>query len=367
MRALTRTPRDPLRLCLFGLLAVALLLAWPIGHAAQASDARLERAQEQRSQAQERLDGVYQRLQAVQAQIDELTAELDALESAQQEHAEHADEANSALAQRVRESYIRGNTDPTLTLLVTGSAEAAQEQARLLGVLAVQSRSELETATAARTRTKAAAEEVGHKRDAIAERRAEVEALHAEAQQALAEAEVEEREVREEIAREERARRQRERRERAAATRASRSSGSQQAAVSPNGGIACPVGQPRSYSDTWGAPRSGGRRHKGTDIMAPRGTPIYAYENGTISRLTSSSLGGISLYMRGDSGNRYYYTHLQGYVSGLSAGRRVSVGEHVAFNGDTGNARGIPHLHFEVMPGGGGNVNPYPYVVRACG
>jgi peptidoglycan LD-endopeptidase LytH len=127
------------------------------------------------------------------------------------------------------------------------------------------------------------------------------------------------------------------------------------------------VGQPRSYSDTWGAPRSGGRRHMGTDIMAPRGTPIYAYESGTVTRLWNSRLGGISLYLRGDSGNQYFYTHLQGYVSGLSAGQRVSAGQHIAFNGDTGNARGIPHLHFEVMPGGGGNVNPYPYVVRACG
>jgi murein DD-endopeptidase MepM/ murein hydrolase activator NlpD len=134
-----------------------------------------------------------------------------------------------------------------------------------------------------------------------------------------------------------------------------------------NGSVACPVGQPRNYSDTWGAARSGGRSHKGTDILAPRGTPIYAYENGTITRMNSNSLGGISLYLRGSSGNVYYYTHLQGYVSGLSAGQSVSVGQHIAFNGDTGNARGIPHLHFEVMPGGGSNVNPYPYVKRACG
>lgn len=133
------------------------------------------------------------------------------------------------------------------------------------------------------------------------------------------------------------------------------------------GGVSCPVGQPRTYSDTWGAARSGGRSHKGTDILAPHGTPIYAYESGTISRANSNSLGGISLYLQGDSGNVYYYTHLSGYVGGIAAGVQVASGQHIASNGDTGNARGIPHLHFEVMPGGGGSVNPYPYVLRACG
>jgi murein DD-endopeptidase MepM/ murein hydrolase activator NlpD len=105
----------------------------------------------------------------------------------------------------------------------------------------------------------------------------------------------------------------------------------------------------------------------GVDILSPIGTPIYAYENGVITRMNNSSLGGISLYLTGDSGNLYYYTHLSGYVSGVSTGDSVSVGQHIAHNGDSGNAAGIPHLHFEVMPGGGGNVNPYPYAARACG
>jgi peptidoglycan LD-endopeptidase LytH len=105
----------------------------------------------------------------------------------------------------------------------------------------------------------------------------------------------------------------------------------------------------------------------GTDIMAPRGTPSYAYEDGVITRLNSSSLGGISLYMRGVSGNEYYYTHLNGYAAGIGAGQRVSAGKLIAYVGDTGNARGMPHLHFEVRPGGGSNVNPYPYVYPACG
>ncbi|HSK95601.1 MAG TPA: M23 family metallopeptidase, partial [Euzebyales bacterium] len=134
------------------------------------------------------------------------------------------------------------------------------------------------------------------------------------------------------------------------------------------GGLSCPVDQPRSYTDTWGAPRSGGRAHLGVDILAPIGTPLRAYESGTITRMNNSSLGGISLYMVGDgSSNQYYYTHLSGYVSGVSVGDNVKAGQHIGFVGDTGNAAGIPHLHWEVRPGGGANVNPYPYAHTACG
>jgi peptidoglycan LD-endopeptidase LytH len=400
LRALTRTPPASARPLVIGLLVVALLVAWPTAGAAEDTDPRLERAQAQRTEVQERLDALYQRLSAVQADVEELAEQLAGLEDKSEAQQRAAGEASATLAHRVRESYIRGDADPTLTLLVSASADAVQEQARLLGVLALRSRADVEQVTAARVRTEATAEEVAHKHEALAEREAELEELQEDAETALAEAKAEEERVREQIAREERERREREERERrereareqrerearerevaqraarAAPARpggagsggsASSSGGERQASASPSGGIACPVGQPRSYSDTWGAPRSGGRSHKGTDIMAPMGTPIYAYEDGTVTRLWNSSLGGISLYLRGNSGTQYFYTHLQGYVSGLSAGQRVSAGQHIAYNGDTGNARGIPHLHFEVMPGGGSNVNPYPYVVRACG
>ena len=132
--------------------------------------------------------------------------------------------------------------------------------------------------------------------------------------------------------------------------------------------VACPVGEPHSFIDSYGAPRSGGRSHKGTDIMAPRGTPIYAYESGEITRMSTNRLGGITLNLRGDSGKRYYYAHLDGYVEDLAPGQRVRAGEQVGYNGDTGNARGTPpHLHIEVRPPEGSNVNPYPYMRGACG
>jgi peptidoglycan LD-endopeptidase LytH len=128
----------------------------------------------------------------------------------------------------------------------------------------------------------------------------------------------------------------------------------------------CPVSKPFSFVDSWGAARSGGRAHKGTDIMNPMRNRVHAIVDGVVSRLSTSSLGGISLYLRGDDGNEYYYAHLDSYAS--RAGQRVKAGELIAYNGQTGNARyTAPHVHFEVHPGGGGAVNPYPYVKAACG
>jgi murein DD-endopeptidase MepM/ murein hydrolase activator NlpD len=126
---------------------------------------------------------------------------------------------------------------------------------------------------------------------------------------------------------------------------------------------ACPV-PGSSFVDSWGAPRSGGRRHEGTDMMAGYGTPVYAAQSGTVAH-SSSGLGGLTAYVYGDSGDTTMYMHLQGY-SEVSAGTHVAAGTLIAFAGDSGNATGSPHVHFEYHPGGGAAVNPYPYVLAVC-
>lgn len=134
-----------------------------------------------------------------------------------------------------------------------------------------------------------------------------------------------------------------------------------------SGAGACPVAGAVSFSDTWGAPRSGGRRHQGVDMIAARGTPIVAIYAGTIKRISTSSLGGKSIWLRAGNGDEFYYAHLDGYGD-ISAGQSVSEGYVVGYNGSTGNAPDwLPHLHFEFHPGGGSAINPYPLVKSICG
>jgi len=142
--------------------------------------------------------------------------------------------------------------------------------------------------------------------------------------------------------------------------------GSAAAPVVDSGGgyvdaITCPM-PGSAYSDTWGAPRSGGRSHEGVDMLAPMGVPIYAVVSGTVS-FRQNRLGGNAASLIGDNGNRYYYAHLSSFEG---QGRRVTQGDVIGYNGDTGNARGTPHLHFEIQPGRGLAVNPTPSV-RAAG
>lgn len=134
-----------------------------------------------------------------------------------------------------------------------------------------------------------------------------------------------------------------------------------------SGGQVCPVNGAVSFTDTWGAPRSGGRTHQGVDMIAARGTPLVAIEAGTVSRISTSSLGGLTLWIAGSSGDSFYYAHLDGYAAGLSTGQSVSAGTLVGYVGNTGNAQyTVPHLHFEWHPGGGSAVNPYPLVAGLC-
>ena len=140
------------------------------------------------------------------------------------------------------------------------------------------------------------------------------------------------------------------------------------AAPASGGGIACILARPYSYVDTWGAARSSGRTHQGTDVMAPYGAQVYAYTAGVVSRESTSTNGGLQLFLQGDNGLEYFYAHLSRYA--VPAGTRVRAGQLVAYNGQSGNAQyTAPHVHFEVHPGGPGSapVNPYPYVQRACG
>lgn len=124
-----------------------------------------------------------------------------------------------------------------------------------------------------------------------------------------------------------------------------------------------------NFWDTWGAPRSGGRRHEGTDIFAPRGTPVYAVADGRITRLRADvpgSRGGNQFWLTAKDGTKYFYGHLDGFAKGIGLGVPVRAGDVIGYAGKTGLTT-VVHLHFEVHPGGGKAVNPYPILRKTAG
>lgn len=128
---------------------------------------------------------------------------------------------------------------------------------------------------------------------------------------------------------------------------------------------ACPVGAVHSFVDTWHAPRSGGRQHQGTDVFAPKGSDAYAVVDGVVDKVGNGGLGGLSLWIRGANGDRYYYAHND--ANYVTLGQQVKAGQPVATVGNTGNAETTPsHIHFEAHPGGGAAANPFSWLAAIC-
>ncbi len=222
-------------------------------------------------------------------------------------------------------------------------------------------------ATLALAAAEEAAGELAAERTRLAGRLAEetdrLDASFAAQQQALASADAEVRRLVEE---------QREAARRAAAAALAAASASAAGGVPGPGGPAfsrpggtCPVGPVHNFTNDWHAPRSGGRQHQGTDVFAPKGSNAFAVVDGVVDKVGAGGLGGLSLWLRGDDGTRYYYAHNDRNL--VTVGQRVTAGQPVATVGNTGNAETTPaHVHFEVHPGGGAAVNPYPWLSAIC-
>lgn len=124
----------------------------------------------------------------------------------------------------------------------------------------------------------------------------------------------------------------------------------------------CPVQGRHQFSDSWGQPRPGRRRHEGVDLFAVRGTPVVAPVAGTLETL-SGLRAGLAFYLRGEDGHTYYGAHLDS----IGSPGRVARGAQIGTVGSTGNAKGTtPHLHFEIKPDGGAPANPFPTLKKWC-
>ena len=137
------------------------------------------------------------------------------------------------------------------------------------------------------------------------------------------------------------------------------------AAAPPPATPLCPVKDAGKFdfSNSFGAPRHGGRKHAGNDIFAKRGTPVLASVAGTV-RIVRGSITGLGYELDGDDGVRYFGAHMDAIRVGEG---RVNRGDVIGTVGTTGNALGTPpHLHFEVKPGGGHSIDPYSLLRAWC-
>jgi peptidoglycan LD-endopeptidase LytH len=115
----------------------------------------------------------------------------------------------------------------------------------------------------------------------------------------------------------------------------------------------------------------GGHRHEAIDIMAPRGTPVLAADDGSVAKLFLSKPGGLTVYQFDDSQTYcYYYAHLNSYAPRLKEGMSLRKGDVLGYVGSTGNASpDRPHLHFAIFQLGperrwweGTPIDPYGFL-----
>ena len=132
--------------------------------------------------------------------------------------------------------------------------------------------------------------------------------------------------------------------------------------------------RPEDLRDNYEQGRGAGK-HEAIDIMAPRGTPVVAVDDGKLVKLFTSVPGGLTIYQFDPEGRlAYYYAHLDRYADGIEEGMQLKRGDVIGYVGSSGNALpDAPHLHFAVFRLGplkqwwkGDPVNPYP-ALRAAG
>jgi len=354
---------------LLPLLLLTILGVIPVNAAAQTDT--IEDAKEAKENAYEEWLAVKEEMDAavgvmidLEAQLADLTYRIDRMEGRIDEDETNIAELRSAAQNLVVNAYINSGSS---------SIESALDAANIQDILTAQhiiGRAQ-DKGTATLDRLDAITRDLVRQSTLLEDDRQEVTALEQQQADLVAdlgelatEAEALYVEAKQEYAAEVRAWEEAERaRKIAEAARQSGAAGGLPPGTIPD--FLCPVAGGVSFTNDWGNPRSGGRTHKGTDMFAAKGTPVVAVVDGTL-RFSDGGLGGISIWVRGN-GASFYYAHLDSRAAGLAPGGYVERGTVIGYVGNTGNAfGGADHLHFQLHPGHGSPVNPYPTLAATC-
>jgi len=365
-------PRDTLRFLLVVGVLAALALAVAVhpekAGASKLTDARsdLQATRNQLGAVQSELDDLAGRYMRAEARMYELDNAVEAAEKDEATSRRDLEQMRGLVSGRLVRLYKDGGGSVPLFLEVLfqgGDFSTVMDRFSLLNRVAVQDRDVLEEVDTHLEKVQALEADLAQKRVEQEAEMTELQAARATMESRMKAVSAEYSRLKKRVATlQEEARRAAE----AERARASAAVASNRGSAAAAKGFVFPVDGPHSYINDWGFARSGGRSHKGTDIMTGRNTPIVAVVNGTIKRANSrdSGLGGVTLWLTGSDGNSYYYAHLTSIADGISAGTKVSAGQVIGYAGNSGNARGGEvHLHFEIHPGGGSAVNPYPTLI----
>jgi len=335
----------------------------------------LRGVREDRATVQERIDEATRAYEDTVQTIARLETEGEELEHEIAGLRAGLAELDEVMTERLRVVFKHGSAvDPLVVFLASDDPSAALQRAEAVQRAIAADQVQTEDLSARRERVDAAEVRLTEQRAELADVRAEreriaasLEADYAELQARVGELEDEHEAEEARIERERQRQLAEERRARQARQRAATSTGSSgTAAATSSGGMACPLDRPRSFIDSWGYARSGGRSHRGTDIMGPLGTPVRAITDGVWDIQRRGRSAGLWAILRGSNGHHYWYLHLNSHT--VSDGARVRAGQQVGTNGSTGNASaGGEHIHFELHPGGGRAINPYPLLRSVCG
>jgi peptidoglycan LD-endopeptidase LytH len=379
------SPARRLRRLAGAFLALSLLLQVSPGAAGPKQTKReLEAARQRAEQLTDRLQGAQKERDALRAEIHQitlrislLTAEVETLEQAMDEVRREKRRATKEihrlqgdLDDRARSAYING---PGTVLELVLESDSLTHLSDRLGFLQLLQREDADLAEGIRTEKAQLEDFVGNLQEYKAERRdilaelqpqqVTLEGLYAD-QEALIASIQEDRE--EALGLVQRLEKKYKAQLQAALAASLAPAGGGGPPVGANGPLYhCPVDPPRSYVDTFGAPRVG-HTHQGNDIFAPTGTPIRAPFEGTAQE-GYDGLGGIVVHVYASANADYVYNaHLSRHAG--VGGQHVQPGDLIGYVGNTGNAVGTsPHDHFEYHPGGGDAVSPYPYLNEVCG